>query len=254
VVEGKPDAFPVIFLHGLPGGAFIWADVIKALGRSRRAIAPDLPGWGKSFTRFAKTEPDLSVAGLQRWLAGLLTAHNIERFDLVAHGDGSWPALEFLISDPSRVRRLCLISAPLWSDNTRVGMIERLLGTAKWSPKRIERWLSDHAALTPRARSEHSAEFESLLGENENSRTSPLLSEMGFPARIPEYIAALVSYKGAELLIWGDHDPAALEERTSALAALLRDPEIHRIPNAGHFPTLDAPEETAALLKELLAE
>src|SRR5512138_3622015 len=71
VVEGREGTFPVIFVHGLPGGAFLWAPVIEALGRKRRAIAPDQPGWGRSISRFGGTPPAATPAGLGGWLAAV---------------------------------------------------------------------------------------------------------------------------------------------------------------------------------------
>jgi haloalkane dehalogenase len=254
VVEGKPDAFPVIFLHGLPSGAFIWADAIKGLERARLSIAPDLPGWGRSVTRFAKIQPDLSMQGLREWLNGLLVAQSVDRFDLVTHGDSAWPAMELLMTDPLRVRRLALFSAQLWVSGERVGVIPRLLGKAKWSRKRIARWLDERAMLTPRARQDFQAQFDSALGDERDARTSPMLSEMGHPARIGQYLAALTAYKGATLLIWGQNDPAAPEERIAGIKEKLSGADVHRIAEAGYFPMLDAPDEVSALLKDFLRE
>jgi len=253
VVEGRKDAFPVIFLHGLPGGAFVWAAVIKALGRSRLSVAPDFPGWGKSFSRFGKAAPEMTAEGLRVWLNGLLSAQSIERFDLVAHGDGAWPAMDLLMQDPSRVRRLSLISAPLWETRAHPSMLERLLGMGKWSPKRIELWLGESAAISDGAREEHHTMFAQALGSGADVRTAPLLAEMEFPARIADYRSALAAYSGAKLLIWGRDDPAAPKDKISELTATL-GADVHRITNAGHFPMLDAPGEVAALLKEFLGE
>ncbi|HEY3293904.1 MAG TPA: alpha/beta hydrolase [bacterium] len=254
VVEGKPDSFPVIFLHGLPGGAFIWTSVIKALGRSRLAIAPDLPGWGKSFSRFAKAPPDLSAEGMQRWLKGLLAAQSIQRFDLVAHGDSSWPALDLLLTDPARVRRLSLISAPLWESPARGGVRSKLFGKAKWSPKTISRWVQQNAALSESAKTESQLQFAQLLGTEQGTRTSPTLAEAGTADRIRRYRAALKEYQGAKLLIWGRNDPRAAEKNIAELQAEVEDADIQRIDNAGHFPMLDAPDEVATLEKEFLGE
>jgi pimeloyl-ACP methyl ester carboxylesterase len=254
VVEGKPDGFPVLFLHGLPGGAFIWADVIKALGRARLSIAPDLPGWGKSFTRFSKAEPDLMRDGLAAWLSGVLAAQNVQRCDLVAHGSGVWPAIELLMTDPSRVRRLALVSADLWEGGTHAGMSSRLFGTAKWTRKRIEHWLDKRAALTEHAKEVWHPQLVSLLGSGNDARTSPMLLESEFAERIALYRTALASYKGAEMFIWGMNDPQAPENRVAELVATLNSAESHRIEHTGHYPMLDAAEEVAALLKEFLGE
>jgi pimeloyl-ACP methyl ester carboxylesterase len=254
VVEGRADAFPAIFLHGLPGGAFLWADLIKAIGRGRLCIAPDLPGWGRSHARFAPTAPDYSAQGLLKWLHGLLTAQGVDRFDLVAHGDACWPALELLSADPARVRRLALVSATLWPLDERRGALARLFGKARWTTKEITRWLEDRAALTPAARERYLPLFEQSLGDAEHPRTSPRLADTGFPARMIEYRRALAAYRGATLLLWGAQDPQSPPERTAELVAALSDPDVHRIANAGHFPMLDAPAELQTRLTEFLRD
>ncbi|TMK71450.1 MAG: alpha/beta fold hydrolase, partial [Actinobacteria bacterium] len=46
---GGRDSLPVLLLHGYPQTSFMWRDLMAALAASgRRAIAPDLPGYGDS--------------------------------------------------------------------------------------------------------------------------------------------------------------------------------------------------------------
>ena len=133
VIEGRRENFPVIFLHGVPGGAFVWEFVIAALGRKRLAIAPDFPGWGKSVSRYGEALPPPSPKWSLNWLNGLLAAQGIERFDLVAHGSGTWLALENLLEDSARVRRLSLLSPRLWPRREFFRPFRRL-----WTNGRLE--------------------------------------------------------------------------------------------------------------------
>jgi pimeloyl-ACP methyl ester carboxylesterase len=249
VVEGRPESFPVVFLHGIPGGAFVWASIIKSLGRERLVIAPDWPGWGRSYAQgdpgeFAYT-PESAVA----WLKGLLDAHRIDRFDLVAQGNAVWPALELVKENPNRVRRLALVSARLWRSEGR-----RLLGIPRWTSRRIELWFEQRSSLGQRAREEWRPQFYHLLGEDEAGRTARAPSEKDYENRFPDYRAVLEAYPGAMLLVWGENDPRSPESKTDELTSTLPNSEVYRIQNAGGFPTLDCPDEVAAVFKEFLAE
>ena len=47
-VEGEAGD-PVLLVHGFPQSSYMWAPVVAAIARSgRRAVAPDLPGFGDS--------------------------------------------------------------------------------------------------------------------------------------------------------------------------------------------------------------
>ncbi len=38
----------VVFVHGNPGSSEDWLDLLSATGEFARAIAPDMPGYGKA--------------------------------------------------------------------------------------------------------------------------------------------------------------------------------------------------------------
>jgi pimeloyl-ACP methyl ester carboxylesterase len=251
VVEGQREAFPVIFLHGVPGGAFMWEYVIAALGRKRFAIAPDFPGWGRSISHYA-TLPSPTPEWSREWLNGVLTAQHVDRFDLVAHGTGGWLALQMLAQEPARVRRLSLISPRLWSGRkeglgARLGRIfER---PQVWSADRVRKWLGDHAALTPESR-KHSAHEFAHRGPSD----PPVLIERSFHVRFDVYRRMLAHFHGVTQLIWGENDPAYSLQQSEELVSNLDHPDVHRIAHAGHFPMLDQPQTVTPILKELLED
>ncbi|MCL5429333.1 MAG: alpha/beta hydrolase [Chloroflexi bacterium] len=46
--EGRGKGKAILFLHGTPTSAFLWRNQIKALSKSYRVYAIDLPGWARS--------------------------------------------------------------------------------------------------------------------------------------------------------------------------------------------------------------
>src|SRR3954449_2112050 len=80
---GPPEAQDaVVFVHGNPGSARDWDDLVAANGRFARTVALDIPGWGKSDkTATSKHTTDGAAAYIQ----GALDELGIRRAVLVAH-------------------------------------------------------------------------------------------------------------------------------------------------------------------------
>ena len=102
---------PVLLIHGSGPGVSAWANwrlVLPALARSRRAIAPDMVGFG--FTdRPAGIRYDMAT-WVQQTL-DLMDALDLERADVVGNSFGGALALALAIRAPQRVRRLVLMGS-----------------------------------------------------------------------------------------------------------------------------------------------
>lgn len=244
----------MLFLHGQPGGAFIWAPVIAGLARNRRAIAPDLPGWGRSISRFSDHKFHNTPAELQGWLKGVLAAHQIDRFDLVAHGNSVWPALELFQTNPARVRRLSLVSARLWPVSRPWDEPRALIGSPRWSAKQIARWLTNRSTLSETAFPAWQHHFRGVLGGPPEKRSAEPIRFRDYSTRFHAFQSAMESYPGAMLFLWGANDPNNSPDAVGALTAPLDRPAVHCVDKAGAFPMLDSPEIVAALFTEFLSD
>ena len=255
VVEGRAETFPVLFVHGLPGGAFLWAPVIAALKRKRRAIAPDLPGWGRSFTPFGGKLPQNSPTELAAWLRAVAEAQGVGRFDLVAHGSGSWAALELLKQDPGRVRRLALVSPRLWEKVTAPSRFWAVCSARPNGRGSGSRNGSNGApACCRRCANRHGPNLPGYSAPRPAAARCRCCRRPSSPPASPLTARPWRPIGGALLLIWGQNDPAAPEARVLELKAALPEAESYVLANAGHFPTLDAPEAVAGHLAEFLED
>ena len=84
-VDGPRPEHPVLLVHGNPSNAGDWKPFLERLEGRRRAIAPDLLGWGKSDRPAAFPGTMEALAG---WLGDAIDALGVERFDLVVHDWG----------------------------------------------------------------------------------------------------------------------------------------------------------------------
>jgi pimeloyl-ACP methyl ester carboxylesterase len=106
---GPDGGRPVVLLHQTPRSVDEFAEVLAALGATRRAIAVDLPGMGASDP--APEGP--GIAAMAASVVAALDALGVVEFDLVGHHTGGVVAVEIAARAADRVRRLVLSSTPL---------------------------------------------------------------------------------------------------------------------------------------------
>jgi len=97
----------IVLLHGSPGDNGEVRRIARALARSHRVIAPDLPGFGASTRRI----PNYSVAAHARYVAELLDSLGIRHAHVVGFSMGGGVAIEMAGAHPDRVTSLVLLSA-----------------------------------------------------------------------------------------------------------------------------------------------
>src|SRR5438067_8404173 len=89
---GPPEAKDaVLFVHGNPGSARDWDDLVAANGRFARTVALDIPGWGKSDKANAAIQ---TTDGAAAYIDAVRRKLGIARLVLVAHDFGGIWGLE----------------------------------------------------------------------------------------------------------------------------------------------------------------
>ena len=101
------DGLPVVLIHGSPGDNGEVTRIALALAPTRRAIAPDLPGFGGS----TRTIPNYSVRAHAEYVARLLDSLRISRAHLVGFSMGGGVVINLADLIPERVASLTLLSA-----------------------------------------------------------------------------------------------------------------------------------------------
>lgn len=106
-VPGAEGATPLLLLHGSPGSSSDFDGLLGELGAARRAVAPDLPGFGRSERDVA----DYSIRAHARYALELLDRLGVERAHVLGYSMGGGVALEMLDLAPERVASVTLVSA-----------------------------------------------------------------------------------------------------------------------------------------------
>jgi pimeloyl-ACP methyl ester carboxylesterase len=108
LTAGPPDgAEAVVFVHGNPGPADDWRDLLTRAGELGRAIAPDMPGYGRADK---PKDFSYSVDGYAGHLAALLDQLGITRAHIVAHDFGGPWALAWAARRPDALASATLIN------------------------------------------------------------------------------------------------------------------------------------------------
>src|SRR6266536_2354204 len=103
--EGRGD--PLVLVHGAGTSGAIWRRSMPLLAERRRAIAPDLPGYGGS----PPAGPGFALEEVtDQLVAGLRDAGVPAPYDLVGHSMGGAVSILLAASHPALVRRLVLVA------------------------------------------------------------------------------------------------------------------------------------------------
>jgi pimeloyl-ACP methyl ester carboxylesterase len=248
---------PLVLVHGLATTRVIWRHVLPLLSDGRRVITLDVPGFGESppagegfvLDRVAKRIAD----GLQR--AGVS-----EPFDLVGHSMGGAVALSLAARDPSAIRRLVLV-APAGL-RPMPAAAARALGTFAKHAVPLRRrgapladfglgrrllmipGTADPASIPP-------ADVRALLAASRGAtRISEALATVA-SADVRPLLAQLPVHLGA---VWGVHDRVVPSGGMHTLKQLRPEAPTATVPDAGHIPMIERPDDFAKALEDVLAQ
>jgi pimeloyl-ACP methyl ester carboxylesterase len=109
IASGDPASPPLVLIHPMGVGGFVWSSIVAPLSQQWRTYALDTIGdVGKSELadpdRYPTKGRDYSA-----WLDDVFTALDVTTADMVAGSMGGWIAMSHAICAPDRLRRLVLL-------------------------------------------------------------------------------------------------------------------------------------------------
>lgn len=248
---------PLLLLHGFGAWSYSWRRVLRPLAGRRRACALDLPGFGLSEKSGGG---DYSVRAQVGCVHEYLDALGWERAVLVGNSYGGEVAWRFALHHPQRVAALVLIAASAYITGPPP-LGRRLLRLP--AATLVARLLVGNARFFRRALRDACYAPEAMV--------TPALVEgyclpLQTPAAMPAFLAMLRTLDvGAEadrtcqvrvpsLLIWGDRDPWVPLDHGQRLAREIPGARLVVLPQTGHVPQEERPEETYQAIEEFLRE
>jgi pimeloyl-ACP methyl ester carboxylesterase len=237
VDDGGRDGLPVVFAHSLAGNSAHWKAQLDHLRPSRRAIALDFRGHGRSDP---PRNRDYSLIGMAADIATMVDSLGLERFVLVGHSMGGGAAVVYAGAHPERVAGLLLVDP---------------IGDAKQiPPAEAQAFLGGFEANYDSASQSY---WKTIAGPN-GSIQNRLLADLR--ATSPETVVpvlrsvmqfdpdpALARYTGPKLSVITPYNDQAFSLHR------LGSGFPHRVvTGTGHWIQLDKPDELNRILNEFL--
>ncbi|MBF95980.1 MAG: haloalkane dehalogenase [Pelagibacterales bacterium] len=103
---------PILFIHGNPTSSYLWRNIIKALVKKNRCIAPDLIGMGDSDKLDNPSQENYSLKEHIKWFDGFINNINIDKkIILVIHDWGSAIGFDFAKKNSERIAGIVYMEA-----------------------------------------------------------------------------------------------------------------------------------------------
>jgi 3-oxoadipate enol-lactonase len=239
---------PVLFIHGIGGGARQFAAQLRHLRGRARAIALDLPGYGGSAPL-----PLVSIESLAAALGGFIAALGLERPILVGHSIGGMIVQRLIAQSPALARGVVLSQTsaafgskdPAWGERfvrERLGPLDAGHSMADLAEGMVAAMVGpDPDPLGVRIAR------ETIARTPETTYRDMVLAMPGFDLR-----CALPRIAVPALLVAGSADPNAPAEGMRRMAARIPGAEFALIEGAGHLVHLERPAAFNALLDGFL--
>ena len=252
---GTAETPSLLLAHGLPDGGFVWSRLAEELQDVRRLIAFDLPGFGESEVPrgFAHT-----VSAYGNVFDGFVEALNLERFDLAVHDISGGYALPYAALRRGQLGSLLILNTQVftgWHHHAlarryRRPVLGRLM-TLRPPRGRFEKLL--RPAFSAEPPEWYLDELWQVWSRRRTRRAVMKFYRQNEPEAWAAAERSLEKLRGVPTtVVWGDADPFIRGDFAERTAEAL-DADLFHVPDAGHFPMVERPQEVAAAARTLWA-
>jgi pimeloyl-ACP methyl ester carboxylesterase len=235
---------PLVLVHGLGAEADVWAYCLGPLSQTHRVIAPDLLGFGRSNKPLINYRMATFVEMLERFLQALA----VPRVSLVGNSMGGWISAWFAIQFPERVNKLIL--------NDAIGVVAGavevpvdLRPSSLQGMREVLEFMFYDKGLVTHGLVEAAYEFH--LERNDGPTIASVLETIRLKLdRLDDHLASM---KAPTLLVWGDSDRVSPLSVAENYQRLIPHAKLEIIPQCGHIPALEKPQELIEHVARFLA-
>lgn len=238
--DGGTGGIPVVFIHSAAGSTTHWEGQLVHLRRTRRAVALDIRGHGRSE---APRDGSYAVAAMGADVVAAADALGLERFILVGHSQGGAVAIAAAAQAPGRVAGLVLLDPAtdgrLMPREHAAGLLAALRSPA-YAQMTEGYWMEQLSGARPEVAGKLLADLRATPSATVIGGLEALLS---FDPMTPLQAFAFPCLSVI----------TPLNDRPDALHRLLPGLPMERVDGTGHWLQLDAPERVNAILDRFLA-
>ncbi|NUQ80654.1 MAG: alpha/beta hydrolase [Bacteroidetes bacterium] len=246
-IEAVGSGKPVVLIHGFPLSPAIW-DSQRDLSATYKLLLPTLPGMGGS-----DWEP-FTIDSLADSIASALTDMGISRVIMLGHSMGGYIALSFAARHAGMLSGFGLVASHPYADSSeaksgRLQMIERIrregsdfVGDVMIQKIFAPQTIASNPALISTARSiMKSARPEAIINSQEAMSARPDRSFLLVKMKIPVG------------LFFGAKDVSIIQTVQNDISALNSAARLMVLPESGHMPMMEHPNEFNSALQDFLS-
>ncbi|BAZ07635.1 alpha/beta fold hydrolase [Calothrix sp. NIES-3974] len=238
---GRSDLIPVILLHGIVSQSYSWRNIIPKLAhQGTHAIAPDWLGCGfssKPDQRSFNYTPDAFVNAL----ADFVDALKLEKFSLVVQGFLGSVGLQYALRNSDRIANIVILNAPL-SPNAKLPWKIQQMGLPLAGDMMVQDPLLVDRTLEGGARyvipEEDLTVYRKPFLTTSASGRSLLatIRNLDLHQAMTEIETGFKQWSKPVLIQWGMIDPWLNVEMAESFCNNLKNGELIRLNNVGHYP------------------
>jgi 3-oxoadipate enol-lactonase/4-carboxymuconolactone decarboxylase len=225
----------LVLIHGAGASSAVWLGVMHRLARTRRSVAMDLPGHGRSSGEVT------SIAAMRDAVGVVAASLCLGPAVLVGHSMGGLVALAAALEWPDKVVGLGLVAT-----SARLGAPAPLLHLLEHEWTRWPAFVAEgaYSPEAPRELRRRGANIACAASQAQTLADFRALAKEDLRPRLGEIHAPTV-------VITGAHDVLAPAKWGAATAGAIRGARLVELPRVGHMPMHEAPERIAQALAPL---
>lgn len=237
----ESDNLPVLLLHGIPSQSYCWCELMPDLAKlGFRAIAPDWIGSGLSAKPsqrdFAYT-PDAFIQALADFIKQL----EIERFHLVVQGFLASVGLQYALRHPEQIDRLAILNTPLSPDSKLPWQMQQwglpFLGDMlTQDPLLVDRTLEGGCRYRIEDKYLDIYRKPFLKSSDVGRSLLATVKNMQMKESMAEISSGYTNWAQPTLIFWGMKDPWLSFDQAQQFTDNLKNVEIVKLEDAGHYP------------------
>ena len=247
---------PVVLLHGVGLAASSWQWVLPTLARRFRVFALDMFGCGRSDA----PRIDYSLWAMATYVRYFLDAVGVQQADFVGHSLGGGVAMHTRLQYPDRVGRLGLLAPGGMGHELRwllrtptlpgASLVMDVVTHPFWD--RVIKRLGYVEPTAPHKRETRQMWLDLTHPDRRWAFLHMLRGVSNISGQTVSALDRLHLMQQPVLLIWGARDRTLPVAQAHRAARLIPHCQLEILPDCGHYPALECPEQVAPLLERFL--